>query len=279
MATTAPDLTGKIALVTGASRGIGRAVAQRLAAAGATVVVTARSMDKPLVLPGSLMETVGLIESAGGKAIALAADLENPKERDSLVARAAEMTGSLQILVNVAGFTHFGLVETMPLEIFELTVDHYFRVPFVLCKAAIPVMRACGDGWIVNIGSGTEYMPTRPFPEFASKLGISVYGAIKLALHRFTVGLAAELESDNIAVNMAIPSSNIKTPGADRLSDPNWPHEPVEYLAETTLALCHLPARERTGMAVYSLHFPLDQNITVYSLDGRKELPPPTLPI
>lgn len=275
MVTKAPDLTGKTALVTGASRGIGRAISQRLAAAGATVVVTARSLEKPLALPGTLMETVALIEDAGGKVIPLVADLENPQDRNSLVDRAAQIAGGLQILVNVAGFTHFSRVESMPLEIFELTLDHYFRVPFVLCQAAIPIMRSRGAGWIVNIGSGTEYMPTRPFTESASKLGASVYGAIKLALHRFTAGLAAELEGDNIAVNMAIPSSGIHTPGGDRLNQPDWPHEPVEYLAETTLALCHLPAKERTGMAVYSLQFPLEQQFTVYSLDGRKKLPPP----
>ncbi|MFL6603915.1 MAG: SDR family NAD(P)-dependent oxidoreductase [Steroidobacteraceae bacterium] len=279
MTTKAPNLAGKTALVTGASRGIGRAISQRLAAAGATVVATARSLDKPLVLPGTLMETVALIESAGGRVIPLVRDLENPQDRDSLVAQAAERAGGLDILVNVAGFTNFCLVESMSLEIFELTVDHYFRVPFVLSKAAIPIMRAAGAGWIVNIGSGTEYMPKLPFTKFDSTMGISVYGAIKLALHRFTAGLAAELEADNIAVNMAIPNGAIKTPGGDRLNHPDGPFEPIEYLAETTLALCHLPAKERTGTVAYSIQFALDKHIPVFSLDGRTELPPLKVPL
>lgn len=159
-------LAGKVALVTGSSRGIGRAVAQRLASAGATVVVTARSADKPAggvrfgqqqIVPGTLAETVALIEAAGGKAIALAADLEDADQRDSLIDRAAKLAGGLDILVNNAGFADYARVDQMALHTFDRTFDHYLRVPFRLAQAAIPHMLQAGAGWIVNIGSITAY--------------------------------------------------------------------------------------------------------------------------
>jgi NAD(P)-dependent dehydrogenase (short-subunit alcohol dehydrogenase family) len=96
-------LENKVALVTGASRGIGRAIARRLATAGATVVVTARSLDRTGQFAGTLAETAALIEANGGRAIALAADLENPIERDGIIARAVEACGGLDILINNAG--------------------------------------------------------------------------------------------------------------------------------------------------------------------------------
>ena len=271
-------LDGKIALVTGASRGIGAAIARRLAAAGATVVATARSLERSSGTPGTLVETVSLIEQAGGRALALAADLENPAERDTLVGRAAAAAGGLDILVNNAGYAEYASVETMPLAMFERTVEHYLRAPFVLAQAAIPLMRARGAGWIVNIGSVTALPPAKPYDWFACHGGSTVYAAVKAALNRLTQGLAAELLAENIAVNMVGPSTAIRTPGAARYIPEDYPTEDVAYLAETVLAMCHLPAAERTGLLAHSLHFPLALDLPVYSLDGRQRLPAPEIP-
>jgi NAD(P)-dependent dehydrogenase (short-subunit alcohol dehydrogenase family) len=265
-------LTGKVALVTGASRGIGRAIAQRFAAEGATVIVSGRSLEQSVILPGTLAETVALITQAGGHAIALAADLEKPAERDTLIARVVAAAGGLDILVNNAGFAEYCLVETMPLAMFDRTLDHYLRIPFTLSQAAIPLMRARGAGWILNLGSVTALAPLRPYSVFDGAGGVTVYAAIKSAVNRFTQGLAAELETDNIAVNSVAPSTAIRTPGADQHIPAQYPTEAVEYLAETALALCHLPARERTGLITHSLHFPLACQLPVYSLDGRELL-------
>ncbi|HAN69712.1 MAG TPA: oxidoreductase, partial [Halieaceae bacterium] len=101
---------------------------------------------------------------------------------------------------------------------------------------------------------------------------------IKLALNRFSQGLAAELEQDNIAVNVVGPSTAISTPGADRFTPEDYPTEPVEYLTETVLAMSHLPAAERTGLITHSLHFPYREKLPVYSLDGKEQLPPPQIP-
>ena len=279
---SAPRLDGKIALVTGSSRGIGRAIAQRLASAGATVVVTARSVKQAAagkrfqqdqVVPGTLEETVALIEQAGGKAIALGADLEMADDRASLVPRTVEAAGRLDILVNNAGFADYARVEDMSAETFERTLTHYLRSPFYLAKAAIPHMRQNGAGWIVNIGSVTSMPTQRPFPEYQQRGGDTVYASVKAALNRFTQGLAAEMLSANIAVNLVGPSTAIRTPGASDLIPQEYPTEDVEYLAETVLHMSYLPAAERTGFLGFSMHFPWVHNIQVMSLDGKSPMP------
>lgn len=275
-------LVGKTALVTGSSRGIGRAVAQRLAAEGATVVVTARRYEASLsvrggsvsALPGTIAETIELIEKAGGAAQGVAADLEDAGERESLVDDVVDLTGRIDILVNNAGFADYSVIEDMSMDTFDRTVEHYVRTPFVLTKAAVPHMRKQGSGWIVNIGSVTGLAPVRPYRDYNKTSGDVVYASMKAALHRFTQGVAAELLDSNIAVNCVGPSTAVRTPGASQLIPDTFPTEPVEYLAETVLAMCHRPAAERTGLVAFSLHYPWSQKLTVKSLDGSTVLPP-----
>ncbi|HXD02570.1 MAG TPA: SDR family NAD(P)-dependent oxidoreductase [Novosphingobium sp.] len=278
-----PDISGKIALVTGSSRGIGRAVAQRLAVAGAAVVVTGRSSGQPAVgkrwgqdhvVPGTLEETVALIEQAGGKAVSLAADLEDLDQVRNLVDRAAELAGGgIDILVNNAGFVDFAPVADMAFDTFERTLTHYVRAPFLLSQAAVRHMREAGAGWIVNVSSQDALPPSRPYPDHEKVRGYHVYAAAKAALNRLTQGMAAELVDENIAVNVIGPSTAIRTPGADALIPAEFPTEDVEYLAEAVLAMCHLPAAERTGLIGYSMHIPWHYGIPVRSLDGKTELP------
>ena len=245
-------LEGRVALVTGASRGIGRGIARRLALAGARVVVTARTLARAGEFAGTLHETVELIERRGGEAVALRADLEDPIERDALVDRAVDACGRLDVLVNAAGFAQYAPVAEMSDEVFETTFDHYLRAPVKLAQAVIPVMRRQGEGWIVNVGSVTAERPAKPYDAFARKGGATIYGAMKAALSRYTQGLAAELQDDGIAVNQIGPTSAISTPGADRYIPDDYPTEPVEYLAEAALALCHRPASECTGPVSYT---------------------------
>ncbi|OBH72189.1 oxidoreductase [Mycobacterium mantenii] len=280
-------LSGRTALVTGSSRGIGRAIAQRLAAEGATVAATARShipsrstrAGLDTVLPGTIDETIALIENAGGSAFGLAVDLEDSGARDGLIDQVLDRTGRIDILVNNAGFADYSVIEQMSLETFDRTVEHYLRTPFVLTKAAVPHMRKQGAGWIVNIGSVTGVAPVRPYRDYNKTSGDVIYASVKAALHRFTQGVAAELLEANIAVNCVGPSTAVRTPGAAQLIPDSFPTEPVEYLAETVLAMCHLPAAERTGLVAFSLHYPWSQQLQVHTLNGKGELPalePPT---
>ncbi|ALU73537.1 oxidoreductase (plasmid) [Rhodococcus erythropolis R138] len=274
-------LTGMTALVTGSSRGIGRGIAQRLASEDATVVVTARS-NTPVqsirngesqIIEGSLDETVDLIEKAGGRAIAIPADLEDAEQRSRLVEAVVKATGGIDILVNNAGFADYSSIEKMNLEMFDRTVEHYLRVPFLLSQAAIPHMRKAGAGWIVNIGSSTGLSPIRPFREYNKTSGDVIYASVKAALHRFSEGLAAEVQDDNIAVNVVGPSTAVRTPGAAALLPEGYEAEPVEYLAQTVLEMCTVPAAERTGLVAFSLHYPWSKEIPVMTLDGLEVLP------
>jgi NAD(P)-dependent dehydrogenase (short-subunit alcohol dehydrogenase family) len=284
---TPPSLVGKVALVTGASRGIGRALAQRFAAAGATVVVTARSLSSAaaghrdggsVVIPGTLEETVALIEQAGGRAIAIACDLEDRAERAALVGKAVAAAGRLDILVNNAGFADYTQVEDMSDDVYERTLEHYFTAPFVLCRAAIPVMRAQGGGWILNLGSSAAQRPPRPFREVEAKSGSAVYAAVKAAIARFTEGLALEVQDGNIAVNMVAPSGAIRTPGASALIPEEFTAEPIEYIAATALDLVHRPAAEWTGVLAHSMHYAKHYGLPVTGLDGTGRLPEPIIP-
>ena len=242
------ELKGRVALVTGASRGIGRGIARRLARAGAKVVVSARSLEKPVELEGTLAETLALIEADGGEALAIQADIDVAEERDGLVANAVGAAGRLDILVNNAGLSRYAPVETMSDEFFDGTIDHYLRVPFKLCQAAIPVMRKQGEGWIVNLGSVTAQRPLKPYDDFAREGGATVYAAIKAALARFTQGLAAELEGDGIAVNLVAPSSAISTPGADRYVPDGYPTEPASRAPRKKRVMKIRIAQPRPGM-------------------------------
>ena len=214
-----------------------------------------------MALPGTIDETIALIEEAGGSAFGLTADLEDAGARCGLVDAVLDRAGRIDILVNNAGFADYALVEDMSLETFDRTVEHYLRTPFVLTKAATPHMRKQGGGWIVNIGSVTGVAPVRPYREYNKTSGDVIYASCKAALHRFTQGVAAELLDDNIAVNCVGPSTAIRTPGAAQLIPDTFPTEPVEYLAETVLAMCHLPAAERTGLVAFSLHYPWSQQL------------------
>ena len=271
-------LSGKIALITGASRGIGRALAQRLAAEGATIVVSARSLNASGEFEGTLEETVALIEAQGGTAYPLVADLERDDELDGLVAKAIELAGGVDILIHSGGKANYAPTADMPQAMYDQTIGHYLRSPFKLIQQVVPEMRRRGAGWIVVLGSVTALPPIRPYDDWATYGGNAVYSAIKAAVHRMTQGLAAELLPDNIAVNTLAPSTAIRTPGARDLIPEEYPSERIEYIAETGLALCHLPAAQRTGLTAYSLHFPLHHEIPVYTLDGTQRIDDPEIP-
>jgi 3-oxoacyl-[acyl-carrier protein] reductase len=274
-----PSLSGKSALVTGSSRGIGRAIAQRLASAGAEVIVTGRRLgardSNGVAQADSVLETLDLIKAEGGNATGFSADLELAEDRERLLAYAFARPSGIDILVNNAGVTTSQSADILESRLFEQTVNYYFRIPFLLSKAVIPHFRSKGAGWIVNVGSVASL---RPIVGRNQVDGDVIYASCKAALARMTKGLALELMKDNIAVNLVAPSTAIRTPGSVDLIPADFPTEDPAYLAETALQLVHLPAAQRTGAIAFSLHFPLQEGFEVFSLNGQGKLPPPVLP-
>ncbi|MEM9623424.1 MAG: SDR family NAD(P)-dependent oxidoreductase [Pseudomonadota bacterium] len=245
-------LAGKTALVTGASRGIGEAIAKRFAMEGANVVVSARTVeDDGHYLPGTIRRTVADIEAAGGNAIAVRADLFQAEDRSALVAQAQEAYGSVDILVNNAAITYFIPVSEFPERRFRLMMDVQVWAPFELSQLVLPGMRERGAGWILNISSHAAIHPDKT----QAGRGGTVYGMCKAALERFTTGLAQELYDENIGVNVISPGL-VATPGVMHhklINDSNRDTvTPIEHMAEACLRLCHGDAREITGRIAYA---------------------------
>jgi NAD(P)-dependent dehydrogenase (short-subunit alcohol dehydrogenase family) len=226
------DLTGKVALITGGSRGIGLAIAQAYAAAGARLVLASRKQD-------AVDEAAEIIRQAGGEALAVAAHTGDGAAVAALVERAVAQYGGLDILVNNAATNpHFGPFLTAEDshwdKIFDVNVKGYFRV----AKACIPVMRQCGGGKIINMASvaGLEPQPM-----------MGVYCVSKAAVLMMTQVLAAETAADNIQVN-AIAPGFVKTKFSQVLwSTPDVHDRLVGAIPQRRMA----EAEEIAGIAVY----------------------------
>jgi NADP-dependent 3-hydroxy acid dehydrogenase YdfG len=201
-ASTAGPLAGRIALVTGASSGIGQATAIALGAAGAAVLAVARRADR-------LEATIEKIQSAGGRGVALAGDVSEESFASSVVDEAVRRFGRLDILVNAAGVIQAGNVQDADTAQWRRVMEVNFLAALYTCHAALGFMRAQGSGYIINIGSLACRTTTPVY---------NPYSTSKFAHNAMTDGLRQEVGPLGIRVCMIAPGPT-KTEVAENITD------------------------------------------------------------
>lgn len=263
---------GRRVVVTGSSRGIGAGIAERMAAEGADVVLTARTLDQHENLEGSLNATRDRLAKYGTNVGVIVADLTDPTDRLRVIPEAEELLGGhVEILVNNAAASIqaplVGFSNKRRNIMFEVNVN----APTDLALQALPKMIEAGEGWIVNLSSGSATLwPGPPATFEPTAVNISAYGASKAALNRITNGLAMEIFGTGVRVNTVEPRAAVLSEGAaalvgDRLRPDQI--EPMEAMVEGTIHLCDCPP-EFTGQITVSLDLVERFGLEVRNLDG-----------
>lgn len=249
-------LDGKIAIVTGASRGIGKAISTLFAAEGARVVCAARTLGEgEHKLGGSINETVAEIRKSGGAALGVQTDVSSESSCEILVNTARKEFGPVDVLVNNAALNYYLPVKEYPVQRWVRAFAVNVHGPFMLSQKVLPDMIERGKGAIVNVSSGAAIGPGRG-PYQSPGTGGTMYGATKAALERFTQGLAQEVYSFGISVTCLSPSKVVPTPGTvyhklvTGYDDPRG--EPPDMMARAILLLATEPLDKVTGRVTYS---------------------------
>ena len=203
-----PNLTGKVAVVTGSTKGIGLAIARRLIDEGAAVVISARTP----------VDVADVARRLGDSALGIPCDVADPEDCERLIDVTVERLGRLDVLVNNAGFGIFKPIGEMSVEEWRRQIDVNLGGVFYCSKAALPHLSASGDGFIINIGS----LAGRNF--FAGGTG---YNAAKAGLVALSEAMMLDVRYDNVRVSIVMPGSvNTHFAGKDPASRRSWPLEP-----------------------------------------------------
>jgi len=277
-------LEGRVAIVTGASRGIGEAVARLFAREGAAVAVAARTeqvFDERL--PGTIHDTVDAIEADGGRAVAIRADLADEDDVDRLVDEARAALGPIDLLVNNAALTvpgrpppRDGAPRTpspssprkeapparttttrpgsflgFPLKGYRLHFQIGLFASYRLMQLVLPDMIELGRGGIVNISSLAAFVPGPGPYEHPGGPTVLAYGGNKAAMHHLTQAVAFEVAPHGIAVNALLPSEPVLTPG-NRIAYQGDDFASVDDFAEATLQLALADPSVTTGQILWS---------------------------
>jgi NAD(P)-dependent dehydrogenase (short-subunit alcohol dehydrogenase family) len=265
---------GRRAIVTGASRGIGAGIAERLAAGGAQVAIVARTLEVHDHLRGSLRATAERVGRHGNEVAIVVADLTDDTDRQRIVPEAvAALGGPIDILVNnAAALINQPLVD-FPLRRRRVLFEANVHAPLDLAQAVIPAMLDAGEGWIVNVSSGSARLAAGPPFDLGFQGSTpTMYGASKAALNKVTNGLGAELHGTGIRVNAIEPRAAVLSEGAEQLVGAQLRPdqiEPMETMVEAVLGLVTGDPAQQTGVITKSLTYLRDTGREVRTLDGR----------
>jgi citronellol/citronellal dehydrogenase len=252
-----PALSGRTAVITGASRGIGRALALGLARAGCHVVVAAKSTESTDRLPGSIFTVAREVEALGGQALPVRVDVRDADQVDGLAQKARERFGRIDILVNNAGALWWKpLVET-PARRFDLVMGVNVRAAFLCCRVVLPAMIEGRWGHIVNMS---------PPLDLAMVPGRIAYAVSKLGMTLLTFGLAEEVRPHNVAVNSLWPVTIIESQASInyQLGTPETWRKP-DILVDCVLRLVQKEPAEVTGRALLDEDFLRAEGVTDFS--------------
>jgi NAD(P)-dependent dehydrogenase (short-subunit alcohol dehydrogenase family) len=261
---------GQVALVTGASRGIGKAIALRLAAEGAAVGICSRP-DPAAPELGTLGAARDEIAALGGAVAAVPFDLRDPSlDRAELVDRVEAELGPVTILVNNAAGGGFRSFMDWTDRQIEGVLELNLWAPWHLIRRVLPPMRERGAGWILNVSSQTAVLPKGPpFPPTQPSSRGTIYGGTKAFLNRWTASLASETYGEGIAVNTLAPEAAAATEILVEHSNlPEHLYEPLDTMAEAALALCTADPAVVTGQITTSLQLLVDLDRPVFDLRG-----------
>jgi NAD(P)-dependent dehydrogenase (short-subunit alcohol dehydrogenase family) len=265
-------------VVTGASRGIGAGVAERLGAEGAAVALVARTLEQHDHLAGSLSATVDRVARHGAPAVAVVADLADEADRARVVPEAVDaLGGPIDILVNNAAAAMYGDPSALPLRRRRVLVEVNLHAPVDLAQAVVPGMRDRGEGWIVNVSSGTARRFDGPPYDLGPLAATTTsYGASKAALDRMSNGLGAELWGTGVRVNAVEPRAAVLTEGAEALAGASLRPDQIESLEEMVEAVVALCAcgEDVTGQTFVSLDLLEGWGLAARALDGGPWEPP-----
>ncbi len=197
-----PSLKGRVAIVTGASRGIGRAIALGLAKEGCDIVIAAKSTESSEKLPGSIFTAAAEAETLGVRALPLQVDVRDADQIEGMAAKTLERFGRIDVLINNAGALHWtGILDTPPKR-FDLVMGVNTRAAFLCCRAVLPAMIRQGGGHIINMS---------PPLDGSILPGRIAYGISKLGMTLLTLGLAEEVRQHHVAVNSLWPVTIIES--------------------------------------------------------------------
>lgn len=250
-------LEGKVAIVTGASRGIGKKIALELAKRGVKVCVAAKSEQSTEKLPGSIYETVEEIEKVGGRAIAVKTDVRSEDDIRKLVERTVEEFGTVHILINNAGALWWQPVIDTPPKKLDLVLQVNFRASFIACYYVLPYMIKQRWGHIINMSPpiNLSFLP--------GKVG---YMVSKFGMTMLSLGLAEEVKDYNIAVNSLWPSTLIESQATInfQIGDPTTWRKP-DIMADAVIAIVSKKPMRRTGKVLIDEDVLREEGITDFS--------------